>query len=151
MVKRQIQWENGNERRRTRKTDWCRLWKAFKSLCVKRIERSVYARLLQNTWKYLFLDLCTFLGRGFHVSLTTCDSPPDLPGCLLSHLQWCLFAVPGSVWGADQIGSVLQRALTETVQTQCSQLQLRQMIFCSVNWFLDYSFNYVIKRLLYKV
>lgn len=59
----------------------------------------------EEAFKSLWVRMCV---------CSTCDRPPDLPGCLLSHLQRCLFAVPGSMRGADQVGSVLQRTLTET-------------------------------------
>ena len=43
--------------------------------------------------------------------IITGNGSPDLSGCCLSHLQRGLLAVPGGVWGADQIGGILQRAL----------------------------------------
>lgn len=75
------------------------------------------------------------------VCVTTCHSPSDLPGCFLSHFQWCLFAVPGSVWCANQIGGIFERTLTETDKYTSSTITLS----CSKNDFVHH------KRLLFCV
>lgn len=49
-------------------------------------------------------------------TLPTCDGSPDLPGCLLTHLDGGLLAVPGRMRGADQVGRVLQGALAKAAE-----------------------------------
>lgn len=54
------------------------------------------------------------------MSLCTGNGSTDLPRRLLPHLYGGLFAVPGGVWGADQVGGVFKRTLAETA----TQIQL---------------------------
>ena len=53
------------------------------------------------------------------VMVVTCNRPADLARRLFSHLYGGLLAVPGRMWGADQIGGVLQRPLTEAEREGC--------------------------------
>lgn len=78
--------------------------------------------------KFVFLWPC---------ACTTCHSPSDLPGCFLSHFQWCLFAVPGSVWCANQIGGIFERTLTETDKYTSSTMTLScsKMVLCTTKGF----------------
>lgn len=53
-------------------------------------------------------------GTGRFMSLCTGNGSTDFPRRLLPHLYGGLFAVPGGVWGADQVGGVFKRTLAET-------------------------------------